>query len=51
MPPEAASWGIDFKLVIDRQKTPKEPMAHPHFLPKRVREKNLLREGNLRMRP
>lgn len=49
MPPEAASWGIDFKLVIDRQKTLKEPVAHPHFLPKRVREK--LPEGNLRMRP
>ena len=43
--PEAALWGTDFKLFIKKQETQKESLALSPFLPKRLRQRNLLQEG------
>lgn len=44
-----AFWEFDFKLVIKKQKTQKEPLTLFLSLPRRFREKNLLQKGSLRM--
>lgn len=42
-------WKPNFKLFMKKQKTQKETLTTPPFLPKRFRQKNLLQEVDFRM--
>lgn len=51
LPPWSCFLGYWFLSCLLRNKSQKEPLALPPFLPKRFRQRILLQEGNLRMLP